>query len=333
MKLSKIALKYIYTFLFTTAVLFIFIRSNSNIYIEKSFSLNYNYSIKSLGLKYPVPIQYFYYLKDIITGNLGYVNNPYYNGSFISAIHVFLPNTLFIIITSFIVSLILGYYIGIKISMSGFKFNISMILMPFFYVLTGLSILLIFGSILGVLPVKGTVSPLAFGPKNHWVIPYNNNIIVTYPTGSIIIDSIIHLSGPVFLSSILYFIMPFVTIVIPTMVYTASYVSMAVYNEIKRDYGMSLIIYSNSYKDMISKLRNNIRSKIISGIKRSFLLVVIGSIISGIIFSYQGMWSLLFYSSRYNYNAFSVSSSVLIFFIIIIIFYFIVDAYGGVYEI
>ncbi len=331
MKLYKLILKYIYTFFFITLVLFIFIRLNSNKYIEKSFSLNYEYSIKSLGLNYPIPIQYFYYIKDIFTGNLGYINNAYYTGSFISAIHVFLPNTLVVIILSMVISLLIGYYAGIRIAMSGKKIDISMVFMPFMYMATGLLLLLIFGSILGILPIKGTVSPLAFNPKNHWIVPYSS-VIVTYPTGSILIDSIIHLSKSVFLSSILYLIMPVLTVVIPTIVYTISYVSTSIYNEIKKSYGLSIIIYSNSYNDMISRLNSNIRPDIISGIKRSFVMVIIGSIISGIIFSYQGMWSLLLYSARYKDSIFVVSSAVLVFAVIIIIFYFIVDVYSGAHE-
>ncbi|MGC8609301.1 MAG: ABC transporter permease, partial [Thermoplasmata archaeon] len=71
-----------------------------------------------LGLNYPVPVQYFFYISSILHGSWGYMETAFYTGPVLTGIVEFFPNTLqltiFAVILSVIIAIPLGTYIGSK---------------------------------------------------------------------------------------------------------------------------------------------------------------------------------------------------------------------------
>ena len=123
---------------------------------------------EKLGLTYPVPVQYFYFLQNMLTGQWGYVSSPV-SGSTIEVIHYLLPNTLQLLIFTFILTMGIGLPVGTYMGSRprsaadhvGNVFSLIGFAMPQFFF--GLILLLVFGLGVGkwfgaVFPVYGVVS-------------------------------------------------------------------------------------------------------------------------------------------------------------------------------
>lgn len=139
-----------------------------------------------MGLDKPIWIQFFIFLKDISTGNLGY--SYYYREYIVNILKKSFPWTLTLVGLSLSISSILGFFLGLNISYAvGSRYDkVSFITMvaigslPEF--LVGIILLIVFAINLKVLPASFSLSPSRF---NAFLLPCLSLICVDFPNSYI----------------------------------------------------------------------------------------------------------------------------------------------------
>lgn len=177
-----------------------------------------------LGLNYPKPVQYFFYLNGLIHGNLGYMNTGFYSGPVLRGIEQFFPNTIQLVIISLVVSLAislpLGTYIGKNpgsvADHAGRVFSLTGFAIPTFWL--GLMLQIVFGKgvlnlPISVLPISGIVASSAL-PVHlpSWLLSPNSSVLFSRPTHLILIDSLIHGDFTLAYSALIHLILPVATL-------------------------------------------------------------------------------------------------------------------------
>ena len=168
--------------------------------------------IQRFHLNDPIYVQYFYWLKALLGGNLGYTNTPIYSGPVTTAIALFLPNTVMLTIIAsiliWIIGIPLGVYSAVKrdsvLDHSVRVLSFTLYSMPPY--LIAFILIIIFGVDLKILPFSGTVNPI-LASNIPW---YKDGI--SYPTHIILIDALIHGDLPVFWDALLHTILPSLTL-------------------------------------------------------------------------------------------------------------------------
>ena len=152
----------------------------------------------SYHLDEPIPVQYFYYMHDILLGNWGH--NPITGRAVISEIGGYFPATLELALAAFILTILLGIPLGVVAALRQDKkldhgirfFYLAGVSSPPFFVALGL--LIIFGYYSGLLPTQGELSPFLNPP--------------THITGLYVVDSLITRNWVDLQDSILHLILP-----------------------------------------------------------------------------------------------------------------------------
>ncbi len=177
-----------------------------------------------LGLNYPKPVQYIFYMNNLIHGNLGYMDSGFYSGSVSTGIIEFFPNTIQLVIISLVVSLLiaipLGTYIGKNpgsiADHAGRIFSLTGFAIPTFWL--GLLLQMVFGKgvlnlPVSVLPISGVISASALpNPIPEWLVNPGTGVFLSNPTHLILIDALIHGDLPLVGSAIQHLILPVITL-------------------------------------------------------------------------------------------------------------------------
>ncbi len=321
----KIITKYAGIFISITVLLFILIKFiPENIIISNYGAGAYN----GLGLKDPVFIQYFYFLFDLITGNMGSVNIKIYTGNTLGIVGMLLPETLEFLLISFLASLAISYKVGVFI---GTKYsntnNINVNVFPFLilYLITGLILLTIFSGLLGIFPLRYII-PNRFATGYPWIGYAGNGIFITKPTNIIMLDSIINGNYTVLIYYVRGFILPFIALIIPSTIYLCIYISRLTSIEYNKDYLKIAFIRGLYGNDYIKHIKRNIDSTIIREMKPVFILFIGGMIIISYIYSYMNIGEFVVYSFlNYNGGLMGAIYGIFILIVIILIFDFIID--------
>lgn len=179
-------------------------------------------AIKILGLNYPPPIAYFFYLDRLLHGNLGIMSLAGYPSSVSAAILIALPNTIqlavFATVLSVIIAIPLGTYIGARpnsiADQAGRVFSLTGYAMPAFWLALllqiGLGKNVISGNPVGVFPISGAFNPsLIPYPTPSWFVTSSG---YTLPTHLVILDSLIHGDIPLFVDALEHVVLPTVTL-------------------------------------------------------------------------------------------------------------------------
>jgi len=164
--------------------------------------------IQEFHLNQPIYVQYFYWLLQVLKGNLGYTNTPIYSGPVSQAFELFMPNTLMLSIIASVFTWVIGMPLGVwsAVKKDGVFDQTTRIAalalysMPFY--LIALSLIIIFGVYFRVLPFSGTVNLLLVGS-----VPWYQNGI-SYPTHIFIIDAAIHGKYMIALNALEHLILP-----------------------------------------------------------------------------------------------------------------------------
>jgi len=160
---------------------------------------------KQLHLNDPVYVQFYYYLGNLIHGNLGVSIRTH--DPVLKDILFFLPNTLTLITLSLIISALVGIPLGVISAVKSYKtvdyiariFAVAGIALPTFWL--GMVLQLVFNKYLNILPVGGYMSVL---------VSYQYPI--AHVTGSYLIDSLITANFPAFFSVSKHLILPVLTL-------------------------------------------------------------------------------------------------------------------------
>ena len=163
-------------------------------------------TIEAVALRYhlndPLYAQFFYFMSDIVRGNLGI--DPSNGQSIFSEIATFLPNTLELVVASFIIVVVVGISLGYIAAMRFSTHTDSVIRITYLLswstptYLAGILAILIFSVYFHVLPSGGLYSPGVTPP--HVV------------TGFFLIDSLIALNFNAFSSGLQHLILPAATL-------------------------------------------------------------------------------------------------------------------------
>lgn len=212
-----------------TVLVFILLRSFPDsllvsAYINPHSSLPRAEQIKiaeeQLGLNLPAPVQYFYYLSNLLKGDWGFVTKPF-PGPVLLGIELFMPNTvqlaIFAATLSILLAIPIGTYIGARpnslADQTGRIFSLVGYAMPPFVL--GILLILAFGQGVSnwpgaVLPFNGVVSVPT--PVPSWLYNEATGYIVSSPTHLVFFDALIHGNLAVARSAFLHLILPVLTL-------------------------------------------------------------------------------------------------------------------------
>mgnify|MGYP001770747734 FL=1 len=173
--------------------------------------------IEKFHLNQPIYVQYFYWLVNVLHGNLGYTNTPIFSGPVTQAIALFFPNTAVLALFAGIITWLLGIPLGTWSAVRRDKpddvairvFSYTLYGMPVY--LIAVFLIIIFAVYLKLLPIGGVVNPeLVAGVS--W---YRNGI--SYPTHVLFIDALIHGDWVVAANALEHLILPAFTLALAVM--------------------------------------------------------------------------------------------------------------------
>ncbi len=322
-----ITLKYALFFIGMTVFLFIFYKFvPGNIVIR-------DYGTSGVpGIKYNDFIQYFYFLYDLMTGNMGYTRLTIYTGPVNKMILEMIPETILFIIITFFISFIISYYIGIY---SGTTFrntkNLEMNIFPLFiiYFIFSIVMLTVFSSILLWFPFRYIVQPDSL--SNYiWITNRGNGIFTSTPTNIILIDAIIHRSGTVIYSYFRSLALPLISISAPTIIFLSTYINRITSIEYNKKYMKAGIIRDSFRDSYIIRMKKAIKTELLQEMKAVFAIYIGGVIIVSYVFSYMTLgYSLIYSFLNYSYGIFSGIYSLFFLSLIIIVFNYMIDLISG----
>ncbi|MGA2462392.1 MAG: ABC transporter permease [Candidatus Bathyarchaeia archaeon] len=146
----------------------------------------------------PLYTQFYYFLRDLLTGNFGI--DPLSGQPILSEIVFYLPNTLELVLVSFVILIIVGIGLGY---LSGMRFSTTADSIIRVIYLTSWSTPMYFAAILAIL-VFATYIPLF--PSGGM---YSLSLTPVHPiTGIYIVDSLLQLNMPALLSGLQHLVLP-----------------------------------------------------------------------------------------------------------------------------
>jgi len=146
----------------------------------------------------PLYTQFYYFLRDLLTGNFGI--DPLSGQPILSEILFYLPNTLELVLVSFVILIIVGIGLGY---LSGMRFSTTADSIIRVIYLTSWSTPMYFAAILAIL-VFATYIPIF--PSGGM---YSLSLTPVHPiTGIYIIDSLLQLNMPALLSGLQHLVLP-----------------------------------------------------------------------------------------------------------------------------
>jgi ABC-type dipeptide/oligopeptide/nickel transport system permease component len=149
-------------------------------------------------LNEPIHLQFYYFLHDFLTGNFGI--DPLTGQSILSEILFYLPNTLELVLVAFLILIIAGVGLGY---VSGMHFSTSVDSLIRTIYLVSWSMPMYLGAILAILIFATYVPILPSGGMYSLSIKPVESI-----TGIYLIDSLLELNFPAFLSGLQHLILP-----------------------------------------------------------------------------------------------------------------------------
>ena len=182
-----------------------------------------------LGLNQGIVLGYLHYIANTFTGNWGYMtlSNPIkYDGTVLSGIGIYFPNTIqlviFASILSIAISIPLGTFIGSRPNSpadhAGRIFSLSFYAIPVFVLAVVFQVIfgrgVISGNPLGVFPISNTFSTSAVNLQNRppWLVSGPGGIVLSEPTHLILFDALIHGDLPLAYNAFLHLVLPVIVL-------------------------------------------------------------------------------------------------------------------------
>lgn len=251
-----------------------------------------------LGLNYPVPVQYFYFLLNLLRGNWGFATRPITGGVF-PVIGYMWPNTaqllIFTLILAGVIGIPLGTFLGSRPNTvsdnSGRIFALIGYAMPQFFF--GLLLLVIFGK--GVIHWPGSIFPV-FGmvtipvPPPHWLVNQNLGLVVSSPTHMILFDALIHGDYRVAFSAFMHLVLPVITLTYAILAMLVRTLRSGMIDASAQEYirtAQAKGIPRKAITKVHTRKNALIPTVTVMGILMSYLMT--GIIVVETLFSYQGL--------------------------------------------
>lgn len=235
---------------------------------------------RQLGLDQPVWVQYFTYVKGILSGDLGIsirTQQPVVND-----LLTFFPATLELALTAFVIALVVGIPIGILSAVKkdtlwdhgGRLFAIAGVSTPVFW--SGLVGILIFYKLLGWLPSSGRIDLSVAAPAQI--------------TGLYVLDSLITGNWETFANSLWHLILPALTLSFAQLAIVTRQVRASMLEVLGQEYIRTAL--ANGIKGPLLLFRYALRNALIPTITvvgLSFGSLLGGAVVTETIFGWPGM--------------------------------------------
>lgn len=286
-----------------------------------------------LGLNYPIPVQYFYFLQNFLTGSWGYVNAPI-TGPTVQDIFLLLPNTMQLLIFTLLltlgVSIPLGTYLGSRphtvASHTGMIFSLVGFAMPQFFF--GLILLLLFGEGIGhwfgaVFPLFG-VYTLPNGPP-PWLLNPSTGLITSVPTHMVFFDALIHLDFSLAFSVFMHLVLPVLTLSYSLLATIVIYLRAGMIDSSGQEYIRAAIAKGVQKNELIKiHMRKNAMLPTITTAGFFLTYLLGGIIVVESLFSYHGIgWFIA--QAVVNMQVYGIVYTGIIFGIMLMLINFVVD--------
>ena len=172
-------------------------------------------AVRLLHLDEPVPLQYVYYLGNLLRGDWGFTNTPVYQGAVVPAILLFFPPTVELAISSTILATLLGIPLGTLSAVKKDRWpdHITRIVafsgysIPLFWLAVILQIIAV--SFFPDLPIKGQVSEGILSGRT-WAV--GSGVFDSRPTHILILDAAINGDWEIFWDAVRHLILPTLTL-------------------------------------------------------------------------------------------------------------------------
>lgn len=280
-----------------------------------------------MGFNYPVPVQYFYFILNLLKGDWGYTTEPL-TGPVFTLVSLLWPNTaqllIFTMILSTLIGIPLGTHIGARANtasdQAGRIFALIGYSMPQFFL--ALLLIVIFGK--GIINWPGSIFPI-YGmvsipiPPPSWLYNHNLGYIISSPTHMIFFDSLINHDPKVAFSSLMHLALPVFTLTYAILAMIVRTVRGGMIDVSTQEYIRTAKAKGVPVKVIVKKhTRRNamIPTITIMGLVMSYLMT--GLIVVETLFSYQGLGWLMAQSVLHG-DVYSIIYSALMFGIFVVV--------------
>lgn len=341
------------TFLGLVLLVFIIMRSfpTSELvadYINRRLPIPISVQIQSakaqLGLNYPAPVQYFYYVSALFRGDWGTMNlQNYYSGPVLQGIAYFLPNTvqlaIFATILSVLIALPLGTYIGSRPNsvsdQAGRIFSLTGYAMPAFWLglllQIGLGRDVLSGNPIGVFPISFpyNVSLINFLHPPSWI---NASLGISYPTHIMLFDALLHGDLPLAFSAFMHLILPVLTLTYGILAGLLRFIRAGIVDSSNQEYVKTA--RSKGVPEKIIIKRHIRKNGLIPTL--TVIGLLIASLLGGVVlvedvFDYKGLGLLTLYSVL-DSSIYGVAGTTLVFGLILMVTNIVVDILYALYD-
>lgn len=243
-----------------------------------------------LGLDQPVWIQYFYYMSDLLSGDLG--TSIRTQRPVVDDLMTFFPATLELAIVAFIIAILIGIPLGVLAALKkntfwdhlSRVFSIGGVSIPVFF--SGLIAILVFYGILGWLPSNGRIS-FDLNPPTHI-------------TGFYIIDSLLTLDMVALKSSLQHILLPSLVLSYAQLAIITRQVRASMLEVMNQEYIRTAI--ANGIKGRLLIISYALRNALIptvTVIGVAFGSLLGGAVVTETIFGWPGMGKFVVDSIEY----------------------------------
>lgn len=281
-----------------------------------------DYAIQQLYQQFhlndPLIIQYFYWLQQVLSGDLGYTRTSIFSGPVSTALALFYPNTIMLALISSILIWVIGIPIGVWSAVKRDSLfdqatrvvTFTLYAMPPYLVY--LLALIIFAVYISLFPISGAVNPVLL----HGVDWYSNGI--SYPTHIVFIDALLHGNLTIALDSIWHFILPSLAIALGAVAGIIRLLRSSMLEVLEQDFIRMARSKGIKEKDVINiHARKNALIPAVTAFVYGFAGLLGGVVVAETIFNIPGVgyWTV---QALLNNDAGGIMGSTLIFGIILV---------------
>ncbi len=283
----------------------------------------------------PIYVQYFYWLAQVLQGNLGASTSPLGHGQpVLTALTWYLPNTLTLAVSASVVTWIVSVPIGLYsaarrdslLDQTVRVATFTLYSMPIF--LIGFGLFLTLGTGWHLFPVFGAVDPLLLQGL-PWV---DTSTSVTYPTHVYVIDALLHGDWPMAWDAFVRLVLPTLTLVLALLASIVRLLRASMLEVLEQDY-----IRLARAKGASERTVNNLHAK-----KNALLPAVTsfgylvagllgGAVVVELIFTYPGI-GLYTTQAVLNNDVAAILGSTFIFGLILVFTSLILDIVYGIID-
>ncbi|MEM0156261.1 MAG: ABC transporter permease [Thermoplasmataceae archaeon] len=302
-------------------------------------ALEYAQAVQALGLNYPLPVQFLDFIRNIFTGNWGYMSaGGGYTGSVLALVDTYFPNTVqlavFAIILAFVISIPLGTYIGAR--PNSMADQVGRVFSLIFYALPGflfaIILLVIFGkNTIGglpwqVFPLSGVYPSSVTTNVPSWFHLSQATGDISYPTHIFVLDALLNGDPAAAWGGFLHLVLPSIALALGALAGILRFLRAGMVDAANQEY-VKTARAKGVPEDIVIKrhIRKNALIPTVTVLGLLFSGLLSGVVLIERVFSYQGIGLLAYYSVYPSLQVYGIADTALIFGLLLVFANLIVD--------